>query len=148
MPAKIRPFLWYRANLDGAMTRYAEIFGADFARLDRTELSGTPSGKTVTARFSLFGQEFMALEGGPYVEQTACFSFFVSCADQAEIDRLWSALTANGGKESNCGWLVDAFGVSWQILPAHLDRLISTPAGMAAMLEMHKLDIATLESAK
>ena len=103
--------------------------------------------------FTLAGQRFMALNGGMKVEYTNAISFKIDCADQAEVDRLWDALSANGGQVEQCGWLKDRYGVSWQIVPTVLPELLGGPdrAGaqraMAAMMQMVKLDIAGLKRA-
>jgi predicted 3-demethylubiquinone-9 3-methyltransferase (glyoxalase superfamily) len=103
--------------------------------------------------FELLGQTFMALNGGPSFKFSQAISLFVACDSQTEIDRYWSKLTADGGKEIQCGWLVDKFGVSWQIVPRNLGELLSGPdaaksgRAMQAMLKMQKLDIATLKRA-
>ena len=110
------------------------------------------AGQVMLASFSLNGQEVMALNGGPVYELSPAFSFFVSCEDQDEVDRYWDALI-EGGEPSECGWLVDRFGLSWQIVPTALGRLMSDPdrerAGrvMQAMLGMVKLDVAGLQAA-
>ena len=116
-------------------------------------LDGTPSGDNVAlAFFRLAGQEFMAINGGPQFPFTEAVSFSVSCTDQAEVDRLWSALTADGGEESMCGWLKDRFGLSWQIIPERMGELLSDPdpersqRAMQAMLKMQKIDVQALET--
>ncbi len=109
-------------------------------------------GKVLTAVFTLGGQEFMAMDGGPMFSFTEAISLFVRCEDQAEIDRLWAALS-DGGEELQCGWLKDRFGLAWQIIPAELDELMGDPDParrqrvMEALLQMVKLDIATLRAA-
>ncbi len=114
---------------------------------------GGPDDDVMTATMELAGQRFMALNGGPEFAFTEAVSFFVSVDTQEEVDRLWSALTADGGQESQCGWLKDKFGLSWQIVPKKLMELMGSPdregAGrtMQAMLRMRKLDIAALQAA-
>jgi predicted 3-demethylubiquinone-9 3-methyltransferase (glyoxalase superfamily) len=135
---KIASFLWFDTNAAAAVARYAEIFGDD------CKVSGTS--------FELFGQRFIAFDGGPHYKLDAAFSIMVECDDQAEIDRLWDALVKDG-KPNRCGWLTDAFGVTWQIVPKQLFSLLRHPdpqkAGrvLQAMLTMTKLDIAALEGA-
>jgi predicted 3-demethylubiquinone-9 3-methyltransferase (glyoxalase superfamily) len=110
----------------------------------------TPSGpaqKVLTIAFELDGLKFTALNGGPHASFTDAISFVIRCESQSEIDRYWSALTADGGKPGQCGWLKDPFGVSWQVIPANLPQYIRHPAAMQAMLQMTRLDIATLEAA-
>jgi predicted 3-demethylubiquinone-9 3-methyltransferase (glyoxalase superfamily) len=109
--------------------------------------------KVMTVTFELGGQRFMALNGGPHYELTPAFSMYVSVETQAELDRTWEALLAGGGKPTRCGWLVDRYGLSWQVIPTVLGQLMSDPdperAGRAvqAMMGMMKLDIAELERA-
>lgn len=142
-PPKIRPFLWFDDNAEEAMRFYVSIF-PDSTITNVTEMF-------VAA--ILAGQPVMALNGGPIYQFSEAFSFFVDCADQAEVDRYWDLLRANGGEPGNCGWLKDRFGLSWQIIPRLLGELLSDDdeqkAGrvMAAMLEMKKLDCAALQRA-
>jgi predicted 3-demethylubiquinone-9 3-methyltransferase (glyoxalase superfamily) len=111
------------------------------------------AGKTLVINFELDGTRYMALNGGPIFTYSEAISIFVNCADQAEVDRLWDALTANGGSESQCGWLKDRFGLSWQIVPTEMASYVSGPdkAGadraMQAMLKMSKIDLATIKDA-
>jgi predicted 3-demethylubiquinone-9 3-methyltransferase (glyoxalase superfamily) len=136
---KIASFLWFDSNAEQAVKHYASIFGAD------CKVSGTS--------FELFGQRFIAFNGGPHHKLSDAFSIMVECESQNEIDRLWDALTANGGAPSRCGWLKDPFGVSWQIVPKQLFGLLRHPdsqkaaRALKAMLAMTKLDIAALENA-
>jgi predicted 3-demethylubiquinone-9 3-methyltransferase (glyoxalase superfamily) len=110
-------------------------------------------GMLISASFVLDGQEFLALNGGPSFTFTTGVSVVVKCDTQVEIDELWAKLTADGGKESRCGWLVDRFGLSWQIVPRHLGQLLGhadpakSQAAIQAMLQMNKLDIAALQRA-
>jgi predicted 3-demethylubiquinone-9 3-methyltransferase (glyoxalase superfamily) len=112
-----------------------------------------PKGSVLTIAFSLAGQDFVALNGGPNFEFTPAISFYVNCATQAEVDHYWQKLTENGGEPGPCGWLKDKFGVSWQIVPSILPEYLNDPnaekAGrvMQAMLQMQKIDIAALEAA-
>ena len=136
---KISSFLWFDAKAEEAVRHYASIFGADCIA------SGTS--------FELFGQRFVAFNGGPHHKLSPAFSIMVECESQDEIDRLWEALTANGGAPSRCGWLKDPFGVSWQIVPRQLFALLHHPDAqkaarvLQAMMTMSKLDIAALEGA-
>ena len=98
-------------------------------------------------RFELDGQRFTALNGGPLFQFNESVSFVVRCDNQAEVDEYWNKLTADGGSESQCGWLKDKFGLSWQIVPSRMIDLIKKPAAMQAMLKMKKIDIAELERA-
>ncbi len=151
---KITPFLWFDNNAEEAMTFYTSIF-KDSKIVDVSRYGeGGPgrSGTVMTGTFRLAGQEFMALNGGPEFKFTEAISFFVSCETQEEIDDLWNKLSA-GGEESQCGWLKDKFGLSWQIVPPVLGELLGDKdpekAGrvMQAMLQMRKLDIAALRRA-
>jgi predicted 3-demethylubiquinone-9 3-methyltransferase (glyoxalase superfamily) len=135
---KITPFLWYEGKAEEAARFYVSLF----------KNSKVNSVNPMTVSFTLAGQDFIALNGGPMFKFNESFSMFVDCKDQKEIDYLWSALTAHGGQESQCGWLKDKFGLSWQIIPTQLPHLVMTnPRAMEAMLKMQKIDIATLESA-
>jgi predicted 3-demethylubiquinone-9 3-methyltransferase (glyoxalase superfamily) len=112
-----------------------------------------PEGTVLTMIFQLNGQEFMALNGGPDFNFTEALSLFVDCDSQQEVDEYWSKLTADGGEESQCGWLKDKYGLSWQIVPNELGRLLSDPDPvksqnvMQAMLKMKKIDVAELQRA-
>jgi predicted 3-demethylubiquinone-9 3-methyltransferase (glyoxalase superfamily) len=140
---KIRPFLWFDGNMQEAVTFYASVFKTASVR----------SINPMSATFELEGQSFMALNGGPMFKFNEAVSFFVSCTDQAEVDYYWSALLQGGGTESQCGWLKDRFGLSWQIIPDALGRYMSDPdqakAGrvVQAMLKMRKIIIADLDAA-
>ncbi|MNH50122.1 3-demethylubiquinone-9 3-methyltransferase [compost metagenome] len=152
---KITPHLWFDDNAEEAIEFYTSIFkNARIIHISRYGKGGPGrEGSVMSAVFQLEDQEFMALNGGPYFKFNEAVSFFVSCKNQKEIDYYWDALTANGGEESMCGWLKDKFGVSWQIVPTILSRLIGGPDQersantMKAMLKMKKLDIKTLEKA-
>ena len=145
---QITPFLWFDADAEAAAKMYTAIF--ENSRITDTSRVGD---KVQTVTFELSGQRFMALNGGHHYQLTPAFSLFVSVETQAELDRLWEALLAGGGKPTRCGWLVDRYGLSWQIIPSVLGKLMSDPdpgrAGRAvrAMMGMIKLDIAELERA-
>lgn len=145
---KITTFLWFDDQAEEAVNFYTSIFKnskvLDVGRYDETG-SGV-AGKVMTMTFQLEGQQFMALNGGPQFKFTEAISLFVNCETQAEIDELWEILT-EGGEESQCGWLKDKYGLSWQIVPSNLGELLSKPGAMQAMLQMHKLDIAKLNQA-
>lgn len=151
----ITPFLWFDDNLDEALSFYTEVFPDTVVHEVARYAEGAPgiAGTVMTATFEIAGQRLMGLNGGPMFSFTEAVSLFVSVETQDEIDRLWSALTADGGQESQCGWLKDKFGLSWQIVPTALARLLGSPdpaAGqraMRAMLQMRKLDIAALQAA-
>jgi len=149
MPKKITPFLWFDHQAEDAMRFYASIFKDS----EVLEVTPGPGGQAMSVRFRLEDQEFIALNAGPMYQFTEAISFFVSCETQSEVDELWAKLTADGGEESRCGWLKDKYGLSWQIIPTTLGRLLGDPdpakAGrvMQAMLQMNKIDIAALERA-
>lgn len=152
---KITTFLTFNDQAEAAVNLYTSLF-KDSAILRTTRYSaGTymPAGSVMTIEFELAGQKYVALNGGPYFTFTTGISLSVSCENQAEIDELWDKLTANGGEPGDCGWLKDPFGVSWQITPANIGQLLSTndpermKRKMAAMMQMHKFDIAALENA-
>jgi predicted 3-demethylubiquinone-9 3-methyltransferase (glyoxalase superfamily) len=151
---KITPFLWFNGDAEEAMNFYVSVFGnSKIGRVSRYGAAGpgTP-GSVMSATFVLEGQEFHALNGGPQYQFTPALSLFVSCETQQEVDDLWSRLT-EGGSEDRCGWLRDRFGLSWQIIPTALGRLLGDPdparaqRAMRAMLQMQKIDIAALERA-
>ena len=150
---RITPCLWFDTEAEEAANLYVSLF-EDSAITDVRYLEGTPSGDHVAlVFFRLAGMEYTAINGGPQFPFTEAVSFSVSCKDQAEVDRLWKALTADGGQESQCGWLKDRFGLSWQIIPERMGELLSDPdpersqRAMAAMLQMQKIDIGALEAA-
>ena len=145
---RITPFLWFDGNAEEAVEFYLGIF-KNSRRVDQLESPDGPGGakrKVLTIAFELDGQKFTALNGGPMFKFNEAVSFVVRCDSQREVDEYWAKLSA-GGSESQCGWLKDKFGLSWQIVPARLPELIRHPAAMQAMLQMKKLDIATLERA-
>lgn len=146
---RITPFLWFDANAEEAVDFYLTVFKnsrrlEEFRTVDET--LGTPRGSVLTISFELDGQKFTALNGGPLFKFNESISFFVRCDSQQEVDDYWAKLTA-GGTESQCGWLKDKFGLSWQIVPARLPDLIKHPKALQAMLKMTKLDLAELERA-
>jgi predicted 3-demethylubiquinone-9 3-methyltransferase (glyoxalase superfamily) len=149
MPSKIIPFLTFNDQAEAAAALYTSIF----PRSKITSRTPGPGGTVLSLSFEIDGQKVIALNGGPTFTFAQGFSLFVSCETQAEVDAYWSALIDSGGSEQPCGWLKDRFGVSWQIIPTALPRLLSDPdrarAGRAlqAMFGMKKLDIAALEAA-
>jgi predicted 3-demethylubiquinone-9 3-methyltransferase (glyoxalase superfamily) len=144
----ITPFLWFDTQAEEAMNFYASIF----KRSKVTSVSRA-QGKVMSVQFELEGQQLMALNGGPMYKFTEAVSLFVSCDTQTEIDELWEKLTANGGLPSRCGWLKDKFGLSWQIIPSTLGRMLSdndrvkSQRVLNAMLQMDRLDLVTLQKA-
>ena len=144
---KITPFLWFDTQAEEAMNHYVSIFRN--ARVLNVSRNG---GKVMWVTFELDGRQFMGLNAGPRFKFTEAISFFVNCESQAEVDDLWEKLS-DGGEKSMCGWLKDKFGVSWQIIPSALGKLMSDPdprksgAVMQAMLKMNKIVIADLQKA-
>jgi len=155
---KITPFLWFNDNAEQAVKFYTSIFRnskiGKITRYDKAgeKVSGRPAGSVMTVEFRLEGQEFVALNGGPHFKFTEAISFVVNCKTQAEVDKFWKKLSA-GGKEVQCGWLKDKYGLSWQIVPTILDELlrdkdaVKSQRVMQAMLKMVKLDIKKLKQA-
>jgi predicted 3-demethylubiquinone-9 3-methyltransferase (glyoxalase superfamily) len=151
---KIRPFLWFNDNAEEAVNFYVATFkNSKVLSMNRYGDAGPgPKGSVMAATFVLEGQEFLALNGGPKYKFTPAISLFVNCETQADVDDLWAKLTA-GGREDACGWLTDKFGLSWQIIPSALMRLMGdkdpkkAAKVMQAMLKMVKIDIAALQKA-
>jgi len=151
---KITPFLWFDHQAEEAATFYTSIFkNSKIETVTRYGEAGPgPKGSVMTIAFELDGQKFVALNGGPHYQFNPAISFVVNCEGQNEVDHYWEKLTA-GGKEIQCGWLVDKYGVSWQIVPKALIELLrdEDPARaqrvMKAMLQMKKIDIAGLKAA-
>ena len=151
---KITPFLWFDGNAEEAALFYTSIFkDSKILNVSRYGDAGPGTkGAVMVVSFQLEGQQFTALNGGPQFKFSEAFSFVVNCETQTEIDEYWTKLTSGGGRESECGWLKDKFGFSWQIVPAALGKLMSGDPKkanrvMQAVLQMKKLDIATLEEA-
>jgi len=153
---KVFTHLWYATGADEAAGFYASIFPD--SRVDRVwtlpvESASGPAGSVKVVDFTLLGQRFQAITGGPHHEFNDAISIVVLCEDQAELDRYWDALLAGGGKAQACGWLIDRFGLRWQIVPAALDDWMKDDdterAGRVAtaLLEMVKIDIETLAEA-
>jgi predicted 3-demethylubiquinone-9 3-methyltransferase (glyoxalase superfamily) len=144
---KIRPYLWFDTQAEEASEFYVSLF--DDSRIEQVMRSGP----VTVVTFRLAGVGFLALDGGPQFRFTEAISMYVDADTQEEIDRLWVALTEDGGEESMCGWLKDRYGLSWQIVPPVLAELLADPdqekAGrvVQAMLQMRKIDIAQLEDA-
>lgn len=155
---KIAACLWFDSQAEEAARFYASVFRnsaiGKIARYDAAsaQASGRPAGSVMTIAFTLNGQDFIALNGGPAFKFNESISFVVNCDSQGEIDRLWEHLT-EGGAPVQCGWLKDRFGVSWQIVPEELDDLVSGPdpaaaqRAMAALLQMVKIDVGRLRAA-
>jgi len=155
---KITPFLWFNENAEEAVNYYVSTFKNSKIKnttrygKDGAEVSGQKEGSVMTISFEIEGQEFNALNGGLVFSFTPAISFVVSCETQEEVDHLWEKLSADPQSEQ-CGWLKDKFGVSWQIIPTALQKLMSDPDPvkarrvMKAMLTMKKIDIQTLKNA-
>jgi len=152
---KITPFLWYAKEAEEAARFYASIFpdsAVEPAVALPTDSPSGPAGSVKIVQFRLWGQAFVAMSAGPLDRFNHAISFVVNCEDQAELDRYWNALI-DGGAAEQCGWLKDRYGVSWQIVPSILGRMMAHPdrerarRAAAAMLKMVKLDIAALQEA-
>jgi predicted 3-demethylubiquinone-9 3-methyltransferase (glyoxalase superfamily) len=158
---KITPFLWFDHQTEEAVKFYTAIFknskvgrllryGEEAAQISK---SGRPEGSVLTIEFELEGQKFTALNGGPAFKFNESISFVVHCDTQKEVDYFWEKLTAHGGEESQCGWLKDKFGVSWQVVPTVLIDMLhdkdseKSERVMKAMLQMQKIDIEKLKAA-
>jgi predicted 3-demethylubiquinone-9 3-methyltransferase (glyoxalase superfamily) len=153
--SKITPCLWFDGQAEEAASFYVSLLSDSHVDQVVRSPSDTPSGpegSVLLVEFTLAGQQFTALNGGPQFRFNESVSFVIDCADQQEVDRLWEELSANEAAEQ-CGWLKDRFGLSWQIIPSALPRLLSDPDAakanrvMNAMLGMKKIDIAELERA-
>ncbi|MFI1222801.1 MULTISPECIES: VOC family protein [unclassified Streptomyces] len=152
---KITPCLWYDGKAKEAAEHYVAIFGGDSRIGNISYYEGEAPGETgsvLTVDFRLAGQDFIGLNAGPQFPFTEAISLSVDCADQAEVDRFWAALS-EGGEEGECGWVKDKFGVSWQVIPNELQQLVTDPdraraqRAIKAMLGMKKLDIQALRDA-
>jgi predicted 3-demethylubiquinone-9 3-methyltransferase (glyoxalase superfamily) len=149
---KVSTFLWFDSGAVDAAELYVSLL-PDSRIIEVQRFGGDGSDAVVVVRFALAGVEYQAMNGGPAFPFTEAVSLSVVCEDQSEVDRLWEALTADGGEESMCGWLKDRWGLSWQIVPRRLLELQTDPdpdrarRANQAMLGMRKLDIAALEAA-
>jgi predicted 3-demethylubiquinone-9 3-methyltransferase (glyoxalase superfamily) len=150
------PCLWFDGNAEEAATFYVSLLpDSRIEAVWRTpaDTPSGPAGTLLTVDFTLAGQRFQGLNGGPDFRFSEAVSFVIECADQAEVDRLWATLAANGGEPGPCGWIRDRFGLSWQIVPRRLNELLSDPdperarRTMEAMLRMGKIEVAELEAA-
>jgi predicted 3-demethylubiquinone-9 3-methyltransferase (glyoxalase superfamily) len=154
--SKISPCLWFDGKAEEAAEFYTSLLPD--SRIDKVHQApaNTPSGpqgSVLSVDFTLAGQQFMGLNGGPDFQFNEAISFSIDCADQAEVDRLWDALVEGGGEHSVCGWLKDRYGVSWQVIPRQLPEMLNGPdregaaRAMQAMLKMTKIDVAKLQEA-
>ena len=154
--SKITPCLWFDGNAEEAAGLYVSLLPdsrVDSVARSPADNPSTATGAVFVVDFTLAGQPFRALNGGPQFPFTEAVSFVIDCEDQAEVDRFWNALIGGGGSPGQCGWLKDRFGVSWQIVPRQLGEILGDPdterAGraMEAMLKMSKIDVAALRRA-
>jgi predicted 3-demethylubiquinone-9 3-methyltransferase (glyoxalase superfamily) len=154
--SKISPCLWFNGDAEEAANFYVSLLPGskiDTVARNSTDGPGGKAGTVLVVEFTVAGQHFMAINGGMKVEYTHAVSFKIDCTDQAEVDHLWDALLAGGGKESRCGWLTDRYGVSWQIVPTALAKYLGgadragAQRALQAMLAMGKLDIDGLKTA-
>jgi predicted 3-demethylubiquinone-9 3-methyltransferase (glyoxalase superfamily) len=158
---KITPFLWFDTQAEEAAKYYVSIFkNSKIGKISRygeggQEVHKRPPGSVMVIEFTLEGQPFLALNGGPNFKFNEALSLYIGCKDQAEIDYYWDKLTQGGDPAAQqCGWLKDKYGLSWQVGPADFDRLLGDPAdpgaqrAMEAMMDMRKIDIAKLEEAR
>ena len=151
----ITPFLWFDDDLEEAAAFYAKVFpGSKVGNVVRYGEAGPgPKGKVMSMDFEVAGHRFAGVNGGPIFQFNESVSFVIDCKDQAEVDYYWDALTADGGRESQCGWLKDKFGLSWQVVPVQLTAALTDkdPAraqrAMQAMLTMRKIDVAAIAAA-
>ena len=155
---RIAPCLWFDHQAEEAARFYVSVFpGSRVNAVSRygevgREIHGRPPGSVLTVEFELQGQPMTALNGGPLFTLNEAVSLQVLCDGQGEVDAYWAALTAGGGQESQCGWLKDRFGLSWQVVGRDMDRLLTSGQAaadrvMAALFPMRKLDLAALEAA-
>ena len=148
---KVTPFLWFDDNLEEAINYYMTVFEKSKI-ISLTRAGAEPDSPVFSAVFEVEGQVLHAINGGPYLKLNPAFSLFVSCNNQEEVDRLWDRL-CDGGEAGRCGWLVDKFGLSWQIIPTRLGELMGDPDQVKAarardaMMTMNKIDIEALERA-
>jgi predicted 3-demethylubiquinone-9 3-methyltransferase (glyoxalase superfamily) len=156
MKTKITPNLWFDGNAEEAANFYVTLLPD--SRVDNVwrspaETPSGPEGMVLLVDFTLAGQQLQGLNGGPHFKFNEAVSFVIECEDQAEVDRLWDTLTADGGEPGPCGWLKDRFGVSWQIVPKAFNQMVASPdaeaarRAMEAMLKMGKLELPELERA-
>ena len=155
---KISPFLWFDNQAEQAANFYVSIFkNSKILGINRygkagSEVSGRKEGSVMTVAFSLDGQDFTALNGGPVFSFSQAISFVIDCKDQQEVDYFWEKLS-KGGQQQPCGWLIDKYGVAWQVVPSSLEKMITgkepkkAESAMRSMLQMKKIDIKKIEKA-
>jgi predicted 3-demethylubiquinone-9 3-methyltransferase (glyoxalase superfamily) len=153
---KITPCLWFDHDAEAAVRFYTSVFAnssVDHVQRSTVDYPGGKEGAVLIIKFTLAGQNYLALNGGPSETFNTAISLSVDCEDQAEVDHFWTALAADGGQPVQCGWLKDKYGLSWQIVPRRLPELLSDPDAakarrvMQAMMQMVKIDVAKLEAA-
>lgn len=153
---KITPSLWFDGNAEEAAEFYVGLFPdsrIDAVHPAAADNPATKKDEALIVEFTLAGQKYVGINGGPLFPFTEAVSFSIDCADQAEVDHYWALLTADGGSPGPCGWCKDRFGLSWQVVPRRLGELLTSPdrsaaeRAMKAMLDMGKLDVAALEKA-
>jgi predicted 3-demethylubiquinone-9 3-methyltransferase (glyoxalase superfamily) len=156
MSEKITPNLWFDTEAEQAAEFYVSVFGGDSeitSIAHYTESGPREEGMVMVVEFKLRGQHFVGINGGPEFNFDEAVSFQISCEDQAEVDYFWEKLTAGGGREGQCGWLTDKYGLAWQVTPRGMDSVFSDPdkeranRAMKAMLGMRKINIAELQAA-
>jgi len=151
--SKVTPFLWFDNNAEEAVNFYTSVFkNSKIGTVHRYGDAGPgPKGTVMTASFTIDGLEFTALNGGPEFKFNESISFVVNCESQNEVDYFWEKLLPDGGQESQCGWLKDKFGVSWQVVPSILPELFRNDESgnkvLQAVMQMRKLDLATMKKA-
>lgn len=151
----IKPCLWFDRDGEDAARFYTGLFpNSEITTVSHyTDAGPLPAGTAMLIEFTLDGRPFQALNGGPEYQHSPAVSFAITCADADEVDRYWTALTADGGEEVQCGWCTDRFGISWQVVPAGIEELLSDPdparvaRAMQAMFGMKKLDLAAMRAA-
>jgi len=150
---KIVPFIWFEKDAEEAADFYCSVFedGIITSKSYYGDNAPMPKGTLMAINFTINGQEFSVLNGGPYYKLTPAISFVINCKNQAEIDYYWEKLSQNGGKEIQCGWLEDKYGVTWQVIPENIDKYFKDTPNynkvMEELFKMKKLDIEILEKA-
>jgi predicted 3-demethylubiquinone-9 3-methyltransferase (glyoxalase superfamily) len=154
---KLTPFIWYQRGAEEAVAHYLKVFGPDKGRVLHTQRWGEnapgEAGTVMLQQVELLGLQFTAFNGGPHFKLNESFSLTVACTDQAEIDHVWTQLQAGGGREKACGWVEDAWGLSWQIIPAAWFDMVRDPDParvqrvFQALWSMQKIDLAALQKA-
>lgn len=148
---KITPNLWFKGNAEEAVNFYLSVFKdgkvistVHYPHDGLADFQKEFAGKVLTIEFQIFGQSFVAINAGPEFTFTEAVSFLINCKDQDEIDYYWNALTSDGGAESECGWLKDKYGLSWQVAPDGIDSIVKKPESFAKLMKMKKIIISDL----